>query len=328
MKKEEKQMNEEKERKLEKTIGGLLIGAGITALAGAYAAYRYVFYSSPNREEADDIRPKDPKETEEQYRFQIDKIKALQAVPYEKVYIESFDDLRLTGRYYHISDDAPLAIMFHGYTGTPVRDFSGGYDIFSSLGFNTLIIEERAHCGSEGDTISFGVNERRDVISWLDYARERFGDDKDIILVGISMGAATVLMSIELGLPSNVKGIIADCPYSAPLSIITHAGMMRGLPMKIVLPLARLGAKVFGNFSISSANAARSVKASKVPIMIIHGEDDELVPAYMSKEIEDANPEMIERYTFPGAWHGTSYLVDPVRYAKLVADFTKKVLTK
>ena len=46
----------------------------------------------------------------------------------------------------------------------------------------------------------------------------------------------------------------------------------------------------------------------------------------MSREILDANPTMIERHTFPGAAHGLSYLVDPVRYEELVCAFSRRVL--
>ncbi len=62
-------------------------------------------------------------------------------------------------------------------------------------GHNVLMIEERAHLESEGHTITFGIKERYDALDWIRYALQRFGEDTRIILVGISMGAATVLMA-------------------------------------------------------------------------------------------------------------------------------------
>ena len=77
-----------------------------------------------------------------------------------------------------------------------------------------MMIDQRAHGKSEGRTMTFGVFERFDVLSWIDYTVERVGKKTRIVLAGISMGAATVLMASNLNLPPNVKGIMADCPYS------------------------------------------------------------------------------------------------------------------
>ena len=58
-----------------------------------------------------------------------------------------------------------------------------------------------------------------------------------------------------------------------------------------------------------------------MPILIIHGEDDRFVPAYMSEPMAAANPARIKRATFPGAGHGISYLVDTPRYQALTKAF-------
>ena len=192
-----------------------------TGAGSVYWIYRYIFHS-PRKNQDDDHDLPIPIPTQEQRGRCISLIDALNAKPYERVSILSHDGLQLSGRYYHTADGAPLAILCHGYRGTPTRDFCGGANICLSRGFNVLMIEERAHCSSEGHTISFGINERYDVLNWTRYAAERFGPDTKILLGGISMGAATVLMASELGLPQNVRGILADCPYTTPEEIITH----------------------------------------------------------------------------------------------------------
>ena len=292
----------------------------LLVLAVSYGCYRFVFYT-PNDKVPDDYELSDPRQPEEEKARCIGMIRKINEKEFERVYIRSFDGLRLTGRYYHVDDKAPLVIMFHGYTGTPSRDFCGGADICLSSGYNALLIEMRAHCGSEGHTISFGINERRDVLSWVEYAKNRFGEDKKMLIVGISMGAATVLMSGALCLPANVCGIIADCPYAYPEKIIKHVGEQRDLPIGLLFPFLRIGARLFGGFDLLSADPVSAVKDLKIPVMIIHGEDDDFVPPEMSEEIEKANPEHVKRYTFPGARHGTSYLQDTERYTKLVKDF-------
>ena len=54
--------------------------------------------------------------------------------PCEWVYTNSFDDLKLAGRYYHTADGAPLIILFHGYRSISLRDCAGGYILSKKLG--------------------------------------------------------------------------------------------------------------------------------------------------------------------------------------------------
>ena len=297
--------------------------AGLGALTAA-GIYYYVFYS-PRGKQNDDHHILAPIKTREDYDRSIALIDALNAKPYERVSILSDDGLKLVGRFYHSSDGAPLAILCHGYRGTPSRDFCGGADICFSAGFNVLLIEERAQCGSEGHTITFGVKERYDILAWTRWAVKRFGEEVQILLGGISMGASSVLMASELELPDNVRGILADCPFTSPAEIITEVGRSMGIPMKPALRLAEAGACLIGKFSLYSASAVSAVKKAKVPILLIHGEEDDFVPCGMSRMIQEANPRLIERHTFPGAGHGLSYLTDTQRYTALVNGFCERI---
>ena len=145
----------------------------------------------------------------------------MEKVPYEQVYITSFDGTKLAARYYHLSDSAALQIQFHGYRSTAVRDFSGGFQLAQKMGRNLLVVDQRASGKSEGTTICFGIKEKYDCLEWIKYALERFGDIP-IMLTGVSMGGATVLMASELDLPENVKCIVSDCPYTSPYEIIAR----------------------------------------------------------------------------------------------------------
>lgn len=294
------------------------------ALCGGYYAYRIAFFSPRKNRNCipDTSSPKyDP------YRSEMKRIfEQLQNRPFETVTTRSRDGLMLSGRYYHVQDGAPLDIGFHGYRSSPLTDFSGGSELSFHLGHNLLLVDQRAHGNSEGKTISFGIQERYDVLSWANFAVQRFGQDTKIILYGISMGAATVLMASELELPANVRGIIADCPYSSALDIILHVGKKTSLPQWLIRPFTIWGAKVFGGFDVQEITAAQAVAYAKIPILIIHGEADTFVPCAMS-DIAASNPEMVSRITVPGAEHGISYLVDTQRYCQTVTDFMNRVLT-
>ena len=291
---------------------------------GAYFAYRMAFFSpAQNREKV----PTLDGTQYEPYREMIDDMfSKLLARPYEEVYLTSHDGLRLFGRYYHVDDGAPLAIGFHGYRSSYLTDFCGGSDLCISNGQNLLLIDQRAQGRSEGKTISFGIQERKDLQNWINYGLERFGPDKKIILYGVSMGGATVLMASGEALPSNVKGIVADCPYAVPEQIIADVGKKMHYPAAFTRPFSRLGARIFGGFDLNETDAIRAVKKTNIPILIIHGEEDRFVPASMSKQIHTANPTMVHYVTFPGAGHAMSYLVDKERYWNVVKEFMTEVL--
>ena len=291
---------------------------------GSWYAYRIAFYS-PNKDREKIPEIKDPKY--QPYKALLrNMFHTLENKPCEFVTIQSRDGLTLSGRYYHQKDGAPLAIGFHGYRSCWLTDFCGGADIAFQMGQNVLLIDERAHGKSQGKSITFDIKERLDLLCWIDYALDRFGADTKILLYGVSMGGATVVMASELELPENVKGIVADCPYSAPLDVILSVGKQQGYPVKLIKPFVILGAKVYGGFDVRETSGAEAVKHAKVPILILHGEDDTFVPPEMSKTIQDANPQMVTRHTFPGAYHALSYMVDTPRYEGLVKEFMNNVL--
>lgn len=296
----------------------------VVLLGGGYYAYRIAFFS-PMKDR--DRIPSTSGHQYDPYREEMARIyHQLNDRTCEFVTIFSHDGLKLSGRYYHVKDGAPLDIGFHGYRSSCLTDFSGGSELSFQLEHNVLLVDERAHGKSEGRSITFGIQERQDVLSWVDYAVERFGEDTKILLYGVSMGAATVLMASDLDLPENVKGIIADCPYSSPEKIIRKVAVQMGISDRLAWPFVKIGAKIYGGFDISETDAARAVKNAKVPILILHGEADGFVPCEMSEEVYLSNTEKVQRYTFPGADHGISYLVDTPRYRQIVTEFIQKVL--
>ena len=302
----------------------LIVAAVLIVLifVGLFAAYHKVFYSPvkgmsetesanalgnhPFREKADALTQK------------------VCEKPCEFVETRSFDGLKLSGRYYKGKDNMPLCICFHGYRGSAVRDFAGGGLYLMKQGYHVLLVDQRAHWRSGGHTITFGIRERRDVLTWVQFVNRRFGDDVPVRLFGISLGGGTVLMGSGQELPGNVKGIVADCPFNSPKDIICHVCRLIHLNPDVCWPIVWLSAHIYGHFNINETTAAKEAVKTKVPIMIIHGEGDNFVPMSMSKEVRDANPSMVEMHTFPKAGHGLSYLYDTERYERLVKEFMSK----
>lgn len=300
----------------------ILYGILFLGFLASFICYRLVFHS-PQKGQNDIYRPPDG----EQYlQFRDDMLSEIETsaeLLFQEVSIQSRDDLCLTAHYYHNNNAAPIAICFHGYRATGIRDFSGGVQILLKLGMNVLLVDERAQGCSEGHTITFGIKERYDCLDWINYVRKQYGEASLIMLYGISMGAATVLMAAGLSLPENVKGIVADSPYDTPKEIICKVCRDMGLPDRIIYPFISFGARLFGHVHLSDCDVISAVKKTIIPILILHGEDDRFVPCEMSREIQKANPEGITLYTFPGAGHGISYIVDKARYIRIVSHFIR-----
>lgn len=286
--------------------------------------YKRTFYSSPKRDKHS-LGYLEMKQMKPYKSILVDLLNKANEIPYEKVTIKSFDGLTLSARLYVNDPKAPFDILVHGYKSYGIKDFSGGINLSLENHHNILLIDHRGHGYSEGKTISFGILERFDILSWINFLNERFGKDIPIILMGISMGGATVLMASELDLPSNVKLVIADCPFSSAMDIIRKVAKENKYPLKIVDWFMPSAAKLFGKFDLFASSALTAVKNAKVPILLIHGDEDDFVPYEMSVKISKANP-AIEFHTFKCNIHGLSYIFAPDEYKKIVREFNEKHL--
>lgn len=301
----------------------LFIAAAL--LLGAYVTYRMAFYNDPKKNPKDPYRhvKDDGSPTSVLSKALIDYIIS---VPCENIYITSHDGLKLRARLYMRDENAPFAIQFHGYKSTPMLDFSGGGAYAMELGMNVIMVDQRACGESEGKTISFGYNERVDVLSWVKYVSENYGEDRKILLFGVSMGAATVIQAAGRGLPESVVGVVADCPCSSTKEIVIKTTNEMKLPGKLLYPLVRLGARLYGKFDPDDAEAKADVSGTKIPILLIHGEADAFVPCDMSRDIAKAS-DLVELHTFPEAKHGLSFIVDIQRYKRIAKEFCEKCLS-
>ncbi len=304
---------------------GILAFLVILTFITAFICYRICFYSPKRKEYGPDEYEIPDGRIYEPYRDQmIQWMKETRETDHEDISIKSHDGLTLRGKYYHLSDGLITELMFHGYRGRAERDLCGGMQRCFALKRNVLMIDQRASGSSDGSTITFGIKERYDVLSWVNYAIERFGPDVRIMLTGISMGAATVMMAGGLELPSNVIGILADCGYTSPKDIIKKVIRDMKLPANLLYPFVKLGAKVFGHFDLDEASAIDAMKKCRVPVIFIHGEDDAFVPCDMSRACYEActTPKMI--LTVPGAGHGLAFIIGNDEYMVSLKKFEQE----
>ena len=303
-------------------LGGVVIFLIIAVISISFVCFKMAFH----------VRTKDKKPTEEfpipngeiyePWRETMKKwMIQTRALKHEQFSINSFDGLTLYAKYYEQNPGAPIEIMFHGYRGNAERDLCGGVQRCFALGHNAFIVDQRACGSSDGNVISFGINEHRDCLGWVDFAVKHFGPEAKFILTGISMGASTVLNAAGQPLPENVVGVLADCGYSSPSEIIKKVIADMKLPANIAYPFVQLGARLFGHFNLDEIAPVDAVKNCKLPVIFFHGEDDDFVPCQMSKQNFDACPSKKRLVTIPGAGHGLCYLVDPELYLQEMRSF-------
>ena len=246
----------------------------------------------------------------------------------QEVSVTSFDGLTLRGQWIPAENPFATIILFHGYHSHHLQDFAGIYDYYHAIGLNLLLIRQRAHGESEGSYITFGVRERRDALTWIDFHNRTHGMD-NVFLGGMSMGASTVLYAAGEELPPNVRGITADCGFSSPAEILSHI-IRRDfhLPAKLVLPLMEVWARLLGGFSFYECSSRDTLRRASVPILFIHGKADDFVPCYMSQIGYVSCAADKELILVDDAGHGRSYLHEPERLRGALLSFFKRHLSE
>ena len=309
--------------------------AGAAVLGAAYAVYRVAFYQKPTTKVPS---PADMPTRECYSKAMGPDADALARDMFKAVHITAQDGTPLAARYYHHADGAPLAIIFHGYRGYAERggEYRGNMDALSGVADYLENIRQDYVILAWGDmavnhTITMGVKERYDARDWTVWARSRFGPEVPIFLMGVSMGAATVLLAAGLNLPDNVCGIVADCGYTSPREITRKClpEYLPGMPLELTYAVGRLGAILFGHFDPEDADCEAAAAQSKVPILFVHGDADGFVPYDMGKRNYEACRAKGKKFlTVHGAEHAVSYYHDNDAYTKQATEFLQDCLAR
>ncbi|GHU99793.1 alpha/beta hydrolase [Spirochaetia bacterium] len=238
------------------------------------------------------------------------------------------DGIELRGYYIASADrgSGRTAVLIHGYRANAAT--MGNYArLYHDRGFNVFMADNRAHGKSGGKYIGMGWLDRKDYLGWLAMLIEKTGEDTEIVLHGISMGAAAVMMMGGEKLPPQVKCIVDDCGYSTVFDEFKYQiKKMFGLPAFPFLYLADIEAKLLAGYSFTEASALEAVKKTRVPIFFIHGANDDFNPTYMVYELYEAAQGAKELWVVPGATHGMAYAVNPEEYINRVSGFYEKYI--
>lgn len=197
------------------------------------------------------------------------------------------------------------------------------------MGYNYLLPDLRGHGRSDGNLIGFGSWDSLDIKRWIDYLIDRFGEDIEIALHGISMGAATVMLVNNTSPRKQVKAIIEDCGFTNALDEVAEVckGMNLKRSAKIIARAANVYCNIFSKYDLKKdANPLGTMKNAKNPVLFVHGEKDMLVPFEMCSQLYDACPVPKDIFTVPDAEHAYCYYDAKEEYEKKVKEFLGKYM--
>jgi len=216
-------------------------------------------------------------------------------------------------------------IVVHGYYGK-ANDMGYYAKEYYNRGHNVLVVDLRGHGQSEGNYIGMGWHDRLDIIDWANYLISK-NPKCQIILHGISMGAATVMMATGENLPTNVKVAIEDCGYSSIWEEFeVQLDVLFKLPAFPVLNAASAVCKIRAGYMLEEGTAIEQVKKSKTPTLFIHGKEDKFVPFEMLDKVYQAANCEKEKLIIEGAAHAEASWTNPELYWKTVNEFINKNL--
>lgn len=244
----------------------------------------------------------------------------------ENISVRARDNTDLRGYYYAANGDTDtIVIASHGYTSKALNDIPSIGCFFLDEGYDLLAVDNRAHGNSGGEYVGFGILDRYDLLEWIKYVHERF-PKKKIILYGVSMGGATVLMTSGFTETQEyVSAIIADCAFTSPYEVFRHVLKTDyHLPEFPIMPIADKLCTAKAGYGFSDYSTLDAMKTNKIPILFIHGADDDFVPTDMSRKNYAACKAPKELLIIEGAGHAGAYYEKSGLVEETIRKFLKK----
>jgi len=230
----------------------------------------------------------------------------------QEVRISAADGVELRGWYVHPRDfNGSVVVALHGITDN--REGVAGYGkLFLDHGYAVLLPDARAHGESGGRLATYGLKESDDVHRWVDWIYEH-DPPRCVYGFGESYGAALLLQS--LAAERRYCAVVAESPFSTaremsyervsgPFHLQPWFGRTLGRP---VIASAVFYARVRYGIDLLQPSPLDAVKASRVPILLIHGENDHNISPRHSIILASAAPDHVQLWLVPGAWHTGSW---------------------
>ncbi|WP_051452844.1 alpha/beta hydrolase [Atopobacter phocae] len=298
----------------------VVIGLGY----GTVYLHNYAIKTSPGSFESDKRLPNDEeKSTIEQFDLGPHQLEWLTQM--------SQDNLKLSAALFthphKKSTPNRLVIIAHGYARSPAA-MERYAKLFYKMGYDVLLPAARGHGLSEGEYRGMGWMDRLDYKQWIDNITSQYASKHpeqktvEIGLFGLSMGAATVMMTSGEDLPDNVKLIIEDCGYTSIDDEFTYQlKETYNLPRLPMIPLTSFYTQFVEGFNFKEGSATNQLRNNRRPILFIHGDTDDFVPTKMVNELYEATQGPKDIWITKGVGHAKSLETYPKEYEERVAQF-------
>jgi fermentation-respiration switch protein FrsA (DUF1100 family) len=243
----------------------------------------------------------------------------------QDIYIKTKDKIVLHGTLIKNKNSKGIFLEVPGYRSTPDRDLYPSCHEYYNMGYSILLIDNRSSGKSTGKYITFGIKESQDIVLWIRHLN-RLYPNKNIILAGVSMGATSILMSLKrIKKNMNVKLALVDSPFIYPyeevLYCIKHYFHING---RLLIDMINLWSIIIAKYNLKEENTISCLKRTNIPILFVHGLDDDFVlPKNSIINYKKYNGPK-ELQLFEKATHGISYLVNPTKYVKAIKEFISK----
>jgi alpha-beta hydrolase superfamily lysophospholipase len=240
--------------------------------------------------------------------------------------IRSRDGIELVGYYFPSPIKSKNCVLLvHGHNAS-AKDMGIIAAQYHERQFNVLLIDSRGHGQSGGHYSGLGWLEWRDCPLWIDRIVAELGQSTAVILHGISMGANTLLNAAGEGLPSEVRAVIADSPFTSVRAIMTYRLHKHHIPAMPILISAALLNLAGQRHQIFGADTRKQVARSKVPIFFIHSRADRQNPPWMSQQLYDRAAGFSELWITGDAPHGMLFATENGAYTTRVFEFIQQAL--
>lgn len=214
-------------------------------------------------------------------------------------------------------------ICSHGYTDNRYGTLKYA-KIFLDLGYNVIAYDLRGHGKNERTFCTYTVREAKDLARVIEDTYRRCGKDILLGLHGESLGAATSVAVLKY--TQKPSFVVADCGF-ADIGNVLLGGLRAMNPaLTIMLKPASLAAKIRYGYSYDQMRPIDSLKENHVPILFLHGADDDFILPENSERMSKATKGYSELHLIPGAVHAKSVLTEPEMYRNYVAEFITRAV--
>lgn len=222
-------------------------------------------------------------------------------IKFQDLFFTASDGVRLHGWYIPHRQARSTLIWFHGNAGNISHRVGNIKLLHDKVAVNIFIFDYRGYGRSEGQASEEGTY--MDGEAALGVVGKQFGTEANkTILFGRSLGAA---VAAEIARRHAVQAVILESPFAS------IAEMARA-----VLPLLPIGP-----FLQTRYDTRAKIQGIKAPVLVLHGDRDEVVPFVQGKSVFDTAPEPKKFFTIVGAGHNDTYEVGGETYFQQLNEF-------